>query len=319
MVYALTEKLVKRGHDVTLFASGDSISSAKLVSVYPRSLREARIKDLYGLNDLMLFNIGLAYSRQKEFDIIHDHNAQISLPTANLCTVPVVFTLHGPISLTQRKMLEELGNPHLVAVSHAQKDQAPRLNFAGVVYNGLDMEQYPFSAEHDGYLLSVGRISAEKGTHLAIQAAQYLNLPLVIAAKLDAMDMPYFQQYIAPLLSEDIRWVGEVDEQERNRLMSKARCLLHPVTWREPFGLVMIEAMACGCPVIGFRRGSIPEIVKDGKTGFVVGDLEEMLEAILKIDTIDRQECRKYAIEHFHTDRMADGYEKIYRTILERN
>ncbi len=319
MIHALTEELVKRGHDVTLFASGDSKTSAKLVSVYPKPLRGAKIAELYGANPWTMLNIGLAYKKQGEFDIIHDHNNNISLPAANLSKTPVVMTFHGAFSAASRKMFEQLNNIHLVAISNAQAAPVPNLNYAGMVYNGLNMEGYPFSSRSKGYLLFVGRISPEKGLHFAIEVAQYLDLPLIIAAKLEdiEIDVQYFREYIEPKLSDQVRWVGEVDDAQRNKLMSEAICFLHPVTWREPFGLTLIEAMACGCPVVAFRKGSIPEIVKDGLTGYVVEDTEQMVEAVNNIYRIDRRFCRNYARVTFSAGKMADGYENIYNRVLE--
>lgn len=316
VVHALTEELVRRGHEVTLFASGDSITSATLRSVYPRNLREAKLKDIYGMNIWSLANIGTAYQMQDEFDIIHDHSGFLSVITANMAHIPVVMTVHGPFTPEVRQIFAKFRKPHVVTISKAQSYPAPDLHYAGTVYNGLDMSHYPFSDKHDGYLLFVGRLSEEKGVHFAIETAQQLDLPLIIAAKLDAVDKPYFHEYIEPRLSEQIRWIGEVDENTRNELMSKAMCFLHPVTWREPFGLTLIEAMACGCPVIAFDKGSIPEIIENGKTGFVVQDLETMLDAVMNVATLDRHYCREYALEHFSVKRMVDGYEEIYRTIL---
>lgn len=316
VVSTLTEELVRRGHDVTLFASGDSLTSATLVSVYPRSLRSARIPDPYGLSPQNLLNIGLAYQRQDEFDIIHDHNWLISLPTANLSRTPVAMTIHSAFDINNRKLFQTLNNVNYVTISKSQAVPLPNLNYAGNVYNGLNMETYPFSADNDGYLLWVGRISMEKGTHFAIDVAQYLNLPLILAAKLDPPDETYFKEYVKPRLSEQIRWVGEVNEEERNQLMSRALCFLHPVTWREPFGLTLIEAMACGCPVVAFKRGSSREIVKNGETGFVVEDVDEMVLAVSNINKISREACRKYALENFNAAKMADGYEEIYKKIL---
>lgn len=318
VVYELTEGLVKRGHEVTLFASGDSATSAKLVSAYPRSLREVRIEDVYGTNALTMLNIGTAYRMQNEFDIIHDHNGYLSLPAANISTRPVVMTYHGPFNPEVKRLYQTLNNPYIVSISHAQLQGVSDINFAGNVYNGLTMDKYPFSDIHKGYLLFVGRISAEKGLHYAIEIALYLNLPLIIAAKLETVDMPYFKQYIGPRLSENIKWVGEVNEEERNRLMSEAMCFLHPVVWKEPFGLTLIEAMACGCPVVAFGRGSIPEIVADGKTGFVVSDINEMIDSVKKIGQIDRKACREYALNNFNADIMVDQYEKIYKKILSK-
>lgn len=317
VVYALTEQLVQRGHDVTLFATGDSITSAKLVSVYPRSLREAKIVDPHGLNEWTLLHIATAYQRHGEFDIIHDHNSIFSLPTVQFVKTPTVITIHGPITPHNRRLYETITAPYYVSISKSQTQHSPQLNIVDTIYNGLSMEKYPFSNSHKGYLLFVGRISMEKGVHFAIDAANDLNLPLIIAAKLDEVDVEYFREYIEPrLYGEQIKWVGEVDERERNKLMSNAMCMLHPVTWREPFGLTMIEAMACGCPVVAFNKGSIPEIVVHGKTGFIVNDLEEMIEAIHNIDQIDRKECRIHALQNFNDTIMADRYENLYQKIL---
>jgi glycosyltransferase involved in cell wall biosynthesis len=317
MVHALTEELTKKGHKVTLFASGDSQTSAKLVSVYPRSLREAGIKDTYGPNYLTMLNIGLAYNQQDKFDIIHDHNGHLSLPTADISKTPVVMTFHGTFNPLSRQFYKRLGKKvNFVAISNAQRKSARELKWAGTVYNGLNMTKYPFSSKNDGYLLFVGRISHEKGVHHAIEVAQSLDLPLIIAAKLDPVDLPYFNEYIGPRLSSEIKWIGEVEEQERNKLMSRALCFLHPVTWNEPFGLTLIESMACGCPVVAFARGSIPEIILNRKTGYVVNDEEGMIRAVRKIDRIKRGECRRYSLTKFSAKKMAEGYLAIYNKIL---
>jgi glycosyltransferase involved in cell wall biosynthesis len=318
VIEALTEELVRRGHEVTLFASGDSKTTATLKSVYPRALREARLKDIYGANIWSIANIGAAYAMEDEFDIIHDHSGYLSIASANISHTPVVMTMHGPFTPEIRQVFDMFRNPHLVTISKAQSFSAPTLNYAGMVYNGLDMEDYPFSSRHEGYLLFVGRISMEKGVHNAIEVAQQLNLPLIIAAKLEQVDRPYFREYVEPFLTEDIKWIGEVSESERNQLMSKALCFLHPITWREPFGLTLIEAMACGCPVVAFDKGSIPEVVDNGVTGFVVQDIDAMIDAVKNINTIDRHTCRHYALEKFNARQMADGYEEIYRTILAK-
>jgi glycosyltransferase involved in cell wall biosynthesis len=315
VAHGLTEELVRRGHDVTLFASGDSITSAKLVSVLPRSLRDSKLKDIGAAIELSNFNIGLAYQAQDQFDIIHDHNGTWSLPTANLSTTPVVMTFHGPFTTTNRRIFEALDRPNLVTISKSQASTAPRVK-STTIHNGLALTDFKFSADHDGYLLFVGRISAEKGIHVAIEVAQYLNLPLIIAAKLESVDRPYFAEYVEPRLSDQIRWVGEVEEQQKRDLLSRALCFLNPLLWKEPFGLTMIEAMAAGCPVVALRKGSVPEVVADGRTGFVVEDVDEMIEAVNNIESIDRQECRRYAIEHFDVTRMTDQYEQLYYNAL---
>ncbi len=319
VIHELTEQLIKMGHEVTLFASGDSKTSAKLESIYPRALRAARIEDLYGANILTMLHIGKAYQIQDEFDIIHDHTGYLGLPTANICQRPVAMTYHGSFTPEVRNMYQALQKPFLISISKSQIKNISGMNAIGNVYNGLSMENYPFSNSHEGYLLFVGRISLEKGVHFAIQTALHLNLPLIIAAKLDEIDMPYFNQFVGPRLSENIKWIGEVNEDERNKLMSKAMCFLHPVTFKEPFGLTLIEAMACGCPVIAFKKGSIPEIILNKKTGFVVSDIHEMIEAVKKIDTVQREFCREHALEKFNAKLMAERYVSIYKKILKKD
>ncbi len=323
MVHALVEELVEMGHKVTLFASGDSVTSAKLESVVPSSLRVSKIKNVYGMNDYTTLNLVNAFKHADEFDIIHEHTNSAGMLAGVVSPTPVVSTLHGPFSTSNRKLFEAVADRvHLVAISQGQVKPVPHLPIAGVVYNGLPMEDYPFSDQHDGYLLFVGRISEEKGVHHAIEVAQYLNMPLIIAAKLELNhrpDVQYFKEYVEPRLDgQKIKWIGEVDTDQRNQLMSKAKVFLHPVSFREPFGLTLIEAMACGCPIVAFGRGSIRELVLQGKTGFVVEDTEEMVEAVTSIDLIDRRECRRHALENFNAHRMAKGYEQIYQSIIQQ-
>lgn len=329
VVYNLTEQLVKMGHQVTLFASGDSQTSAKLVSVVPRSLKEEAkrsknegdYESIYGASAEILLNYGIAYRMQDQFDIIHDHITQVSMPTANISQTPVIATLHGPLNPKVVKLFQEFRNVNLVTISNAQGQLAPHLSYAGNVYNGLEMSHYPFSETHDGYLLFVGRISKEKGVHHAVNVARKLNLPLIIAAKLEyaePADPPYFEKFVKPYLNDQIRWIGEVDETERNRLMSRAMAFIHAVTWPEPFGLTLIESMSCGCPVIAFNQGSIPEIIKDGQTGFVVNNESEMIRAIKKIGTINRAHCREYSLTNFSAEKMAQGYLEIYEAVAAR-
>jgi glycosyltransferase involved in cell wall biosynthesis len=323
VIYYLTEELVRLGHDVTLFASGDSVTSAKLVSVVPKALREMpNEKDIYGFNVNSLLNMGLAYSMQDQFDVIHDHNAHMGLPTGNISQTPVVMTWHGPYDEEMNRYFSMLNKPYLVSISDAQAERAPGLSFAGTVYNGLPMEHYPFSATHKDYLLYVGRIDREKGVHHSIDAAIRLNRKMIIAAKLDDQ-VPsikkYFDEEVKPRLEKYpdlLQWIGEVDEETRNELMKNATCFLHAVTWPEPFGLALIEAMACGCPVVAFNQGSIPEIIEDGKTGFIVEGVDGMVSAIKKIDQIDRAYCREYSINTFSARRMAQGYLEVYERVI---
>jgi glycosyltransferase involved in cell wall biosynthesis len=316
VIHALTEELIHRGHDVTLFASGDSSTSARLVSIYPRGLREARLKELYGFNYWTLLNLGTVYESENSFDVIHDHVIPISLPTANIARKPVVATMHGPFTPESRRLFQTLKRPGIVTISRSQAQPVPGMNHVGTVYNGLPMNDYPFQEKPDDFLLFVGRLSPEKGVHFAIEVAQQLDMQLIIAAKLEQGDLPYFREEIEHHLSERIRWIGEVNEEERNTLMSKARATMHPVTWREPFGLTIIEAMACGSPVIAFNRGSIPELIRTGETGFVVEDVEAMIDAVANIESIDRTVTRDYARQTFSVKNMTDEYEVLYEKML---
>jgi glycosyltransferase involved in cell wall biosynthesis len=321
IVSIITEELVKRGHEVTLFASGDSVTKANHIATYPTSLRDAGITDVYTKNTLNLMNIGKAYEMQEEFDIIHDHNGILSLPTAQSSKTPVIMTLHGALNDKTIQAFTYLKKPGLISISNAQRLTAPKLNYVNTIYNGLPMYDYPFSASHDNYMLFVGRIAKEKGTHIAIKIAKKLKKKLIIAAKLDIRDQEYFDEYIQKELSSPyIEWVGEVNELQRNILMSRAEVFLHPITWSEPFGLTLIEAMACGCPVVAFNLGSIPEVIKHGKTGFVVSSEEEMVNAILDINLIEREYCSVYSKIRFNSDRMIDEYLSAYdRLILQHS
>lgn len=323
VVHNLTEELVKLGHEVTLFASGDSVTSAKLVSVTPKSLKDLESSDPYGQNILTSQHLGLAYKMQDQFDIIHDHLAPVSLPTANVAKTPVVYTYHGPFTPEVREIFSLLNKPYVVTISKKQAEHAGKqVNHAKTIYHGMRMDHYPFSDSPEDYLLFVGRITEEKGVHHAIEVAKRVGKKLIIAAKLETTfkpDVEYYEKLIKPELNEQIQWIGPVGEEERNELMKNALCFLHPVTWPEPFGLTLIETMACGTPVIAFNLGSIPEVIADGKTGFVVETVEEMVDAVQKVHTIDRNVCRQFSLEHYSAKRMALEYVEVYKQIIAHN
>lgn len=322
VVHALTEELVRRGHEVTLFASGDSETSAKLISVVPQCLRAMKVKDLYGFNLPSMKNMGLAYAMQDQFEVIHDHNPHLGLPTANIARTKVVATWHGPYTPEISEYFKTFDRPFRVSVSKSQAQLAGDLEFAATVYNGLPLEHHPFNPNPEDFMLFIGRIDMEKGVHVAMDVAKKTGKHLIIAAKFDEQ-IPhikkYYQTYMRPRLTkygELVTWVGEVDEQQRNDLMSRAYCVLHPITWPEPFGLTLIEAMACGTPVIGFGLGAIPEIIKHGETGFIVNKISEMVDAVKHVGTIDRAACRAHALTHFSAKNMADGYEALYKKVI---
>ncbi len=322
VVHNLTEELVKLGHDVTLFASGDSKTSAHLVSVTPKSLKDLETADPYGQNILTSQHLGLAYKLQDQFDIIHDHLAPVSLPTANLSKTPVVYTYHGPFTPEVREIFSILNKPYVVTISKKQAEHAgSQINHTKTIYHGMKMDHYPFNNKPEDYLLFVGRITEEKGVHHAIEVAKRVGKKLIIAAKLENTykpDVEYYEKYIKPELNEQIQWIGPVGEDERNELMKNSLCFLHPVTWPEPFGLTLIESMACGTPVIAFGLGSIPEVIADGKTGFVVETVDQMAAAVAKVHTLSREECRKFSLEKYSAKRMALEYLAVYEQILAR-
>ena len=313
-VHYLTEELVRRGHAVTLFATADSKTKGKLISSAPRPLREMYVADTTAFT---LLNVAKVYKNSGQFDIIHNQLDYYTLPTAALSTTPTIPTLHGPINPENKQIYDQYKDHRFVSISNAQRRGADNLNWVSTIYHGIPVEKFRFGAKPKDYLLYVGRISLEKGTHTAMNVATTLNKKLIIAAKLDKADIDYFNQYVAPrLYNKNISWVGEVTDNERDKLMSNALCLLHPVTWPEPFGLTMIEAMACGCPVVAFREGSIPEIVINKRTGFVVEKEKEMIHAVEKISSISRQACRKHIEKNFNLKRMVDSYEKLYYEIV---
>ena len=225
---------------------------------------------------------------------------------------------HGELNKENASMYEKLDKSHFITISDAQRNLAPHLKYTSTVYNGLSMQHYPFSNTNKGYLLAVGRFAPEKGIHNEITIAQKLNMPLIIAAKLEDQYKEYFETKIKPFLNDKIRWVGEVTEKQRNVLMSRALCFLHPLEWEEPFGLTLIEAMACGTPVVAFNRGSMPEIIQHGKNGFLTNNITEMIEAVKNIKTITRSYCRSYALQNFSAKKMAQDYERVYTSILAR-
>src|SRR3989344_704902 len=268
VVHYLTEELVKRGHDVTLFASGNSITKAKLVSVTPCSLRESHIVDIYPYTALA---VAMAYNQAEKFDIIHNHAYPdyLAFPAAYSSKTPTITTLHTPFGIENSKLFEEYKDLYFTPVSNSQKRSLPGLNYTDTIYHGIPVEKFPYKKSAGKYLIYVGRIALIKGAHYAIDVAEALGMELVIAAKLDGQELDYFNRYIGARLRGKTKWIGEVTDDERNQLMANALCLLHPITWDEPFGLTLIESMACGTPVIAFRKGSIPEIIVNKKTGYV--------------------------------------------------
>ena len=317
VVGLLTDELVRRGHEVTLFASGDSISLAKLESVHPTALRlDKKVKE-YGIYELL--ELATVYNKAEEFDIIHSHLGCASLPYANLVKTPTVHTLHGTFSIENEKLFKYAKDLPYVSISDAQREPRLDLNCVATVYNGIDVSSYNFYAQPDNppYLAFLGRISPEKGTHLAIAIAKQAGWRLKIAGKVDVVDVEYYEKEVKPLIDgKQIEFLGEANHEQKNILMGGAVATLFPITWREPFGLVMVESMAAGTPVIAMALGSTKEVISHGKTGFLCNSIEECVDAVGKVTELDRYTCREYVGKRFSVQHMTDGYEEVYRKIL---
>jgi glycosyltransferase involved in cell wall biosynthesis len=333
IVYYLTEELVKRGHNVTLFASGNSKTSAKLISDRKRSLTEDKIpwEDIF----LGLEHFAFSFKKIKEsnFDIVHTHGGAKSIFFQNFIKTPLVYTSHGLLSPVSKKLpplFEVLENYkeklNMCFISEAQRKLCPvKFKNSWVVYNGIDMNLFRFNSKPENYFIWVGRVEPKKGVENAIKVAKIAKIKLYLVGKIDPEKEEYFQTVIKPQLSEKIKYLGELSQKRLVNLYRKAKALIFPLEWNEPFGLTMAESQACGTPVITFKFGSTPEVVKDKKTGFVVPfldkngkkNIEGILEAIKNIDKIRRENCRKFVEENFTLEKMIDNYEKIYYQLIK--
>jgi glycosyltransferase involved in cell wall biosynthesis len=308
----LTEELVRRGHQVTLFASGDSRTAARLVAGAPRSLRTWD-----GGGDPLAHHFAMfaaVYARAADFDLIHAHVEYLTLPFAHHAPVPTLVTLHGRLDAPETapvfRAFPEVG---LVSVSEAQRTALDGVRWAGTVHHGLPRDLYAASAGPAGHLLFLGRLSAEKAPDAAIRVAVRAGVPLKIVAKVDRADQAYFESTVRPLLDHPlVEFLGEMDDDGKEALLAGARALLFPIDWPEPFGIAVIEALAAGTPVIARRRGSVPEIVRDGVTGFVCDTEDEMVAAVGRLDTISRSACRADFERRFTVERMVDEYLAVY-------
>ena len=312
----LTEELVSLGHDVTLFASGDSVTNARLVPVCRKALRlDPDCVDPVVHHVLMMEDV---FSQAAEFDLIHSHVDYLHFSLSRREQTPCVTTLHGRLDLPDLAPLyKNFRDIPLVSISDAQREPLPWANWQGTVHHGLPAKSLAFCEGPGKYLAFLGRISPEKGVDQAIDIAIRSHIPLKIAAKVDRNDREYFEDTIRPLLDHHlIEFIGEIGYAEKNDFLGNAAAILFPINWPEPFGLVMIEAMACGTPVIAYPFGSVPEIVADGATGFLVRDTDGAVEAVNRISEIDRQDCRRHFERYFTDERMALDYVKIYRRLV---
>jgi len=315
IVSYLTEELVALGHEVTLFASGDSRTTAQLEAVVPRALRlDASVRDVIAPHILMLSRL---QERLGEFDVVHFHTDYLQLPLMRSAGVPFLTTLHGRLDLPElAPLMRAFPEAPFVSISDAQRRPLPFAHWAGTVHHGLPAALLPFSPRDRGYLAFLGRISPEKGPDAAIRIARATGLPLRIAAKVDNADRAYFEAVVRPLLDQPgVEFIGEIDEMQKAEFLGGAAALLFPIQWPEPFGLVMIEAMACGTPVVAFNRGSVPEVVEEGVSGFVVEDETSALAALRRIGAIDRAAVRRAFEARFTARRMAEDYLALYRRL----
>ncbi|MGH2768201.1 MAG: glycosyltransferase family 4 protein [Actinomycetota bacterium] len=317
VISCLADGLAARGHEVTLFAAGGSGTSAKLVSYYEKPLGMVA---LVGQPFLELPHVLDAYARAEEFDVIHDHTFPFGPSIgAHLPRPPVVHTLHGPPWYPNVKPIYQFlaRRLHYVAISQYQRIRFPELNYAATVYHGIDLDSYPFRSANDGYLLFVGRMSPEKGPELAVEAARRLRRRLVMVVKMiEPAEEEYFESTVRPLLTGSEQILGEISAEEKMKLYAGASCTLMPIQWPEPFGLVMVESMACGTPVVAFRNGSVPEIIEHGKTGFIADDLDELVALAARGEEIDPAACRERVEKRFSLETMLDGYEAVFSKLV---
>jgi len=323
VIAAACNGLVELGHDVTLFAAGTSATRARLEPVIaaPLRTRMSRQEMIEVAPHLHLRMLADVYRRSDEFDIIHAHTDIWTLPFASLCPIPTLITMHGRLDLEHVRQTVPL-YPHipLVSISNHQRRALDGLdaNWVATVYNGLDLTSYRSAPRNDaGYLAFVGRVHPEKGPADAVEIAVRASRPLRVGAKIDPLDVDYYRDEIEPLFSaHDVDFLGELGEADKPAFYAGAAATLFPSDWPEPFGLVMIESMAAGTPVIALRRGSVPEIIVDGVTGFICDDVDEMVRAVHRLDEIDPQACRRHAAS-FDGTTMSAAYESVYKSILD--
>ena len=318
VVSYLREELVRQGHDVTLFASGDSTTAARLRPVCPRALRLD--SDCIDKVTPQVLQLEMVLQEADRFDMVHFHTGFLHFPAVRRLLRAQLTTIHGRMDLPElQTFLESFQDMPVVSISDAQRGPVPFANWQATVHNALPVDLYPWCEEPDGYFAFLGRISPEKRVDHAIEIARRVGVPLKIAAKVDEVDRLYFEDQIQPLLAQPgIEYLGEIGQADKAAFLGGARALLFPIDWPEPFGMVMIEAMACGTPTVALRRGSVPEVMEDGVTGYVVDDLEDAVEAARLVTWIDRKRCREVFERRFGAPRMAHEYVAVYEALLDR-
>ncbi|MGC2353070.1 MAG: glycosyltransferase family 4 protein [Candidatus Udaeobacter sp.] len=318
VVSHLTEELVRQGHQVTLFASGDSVTKAHLVAACRRSLRlDKHCMDQLSYQILMLEHV---FQHAAEFDIVHFHIDYLHFPLSRREQITHVTTLHGRLDIPDLVPLyQEFRDMPVISISNSQREPLLWANWQATVYHGLPADMYQFHDKPGIYLAFLGRISPEKRVDRAIEIAKQVQIPLKIAAKVDPVDKDYFESVIDPLLRDPlVEFVGEIGKVEKENFLGNAYALLFPIDWPEPFGLVMIEAMACGTPVIAYRGGAVPEVIEEGHTGFIVEGLEDAVEAVRRVPELSRKRCREIFDQRFTAARMAHDYVRVYERLIKR-
>lgn len=312
----LSDELIRRGHEVTLFASGDSRTKGRLVAGSQRALRlDSTIVDPQAHE---IFQLAQVLQEADTFDIIHFHTGYAHFPLFRGHQTPGVTTFHGRLDIADlNQLFSEFADVPVVSISNSQRQPFPQMNWQGTVYHGLPLDLYKPGDGRGNYLAFLGRICPEKRVDRAIKIAQRAEMKIKIAAKIDNADREYMEDKIRPLLDDQlVEFVGEVDRAEKQKLLGDAYALLFPIDWPEPFGLVMVESMACGTPVVAYRAGSVPEVVDPGLTGFIVESIDQSVEALKKMQTLDRKLCREVFERRFSSARMALDYIKIYEKLL---
>ena len=317
VVYYLIEELARLGHEVSLYASGDSKTSATLIADVPEALRlkQESCEDMLAPHIVQLENV---LERANEFDIIHFHNDYLHFPFTNNLKVPHVTTLHGKLTIPELQLVyNKFRSQPVVSISYSQRTPLPQANFVATVYHGLPENLFAAGNGEEGYFAFLGRISPEKGCDRAIEVAIATNTPIKIAAKIDKADYDYFQEEIKHLFDHPlVNYIGEINEEQKAGFLENAKALLFPIDWSEPFGIVLIEAMASATPVIAWNMGSVPEIIEDGKNGFIVSSMDEMINAVDRLSLIERKTVRKIFEARFTAKRMATDYLKVYDDVI---
>jgi len=316
IISSLTENLVKRGHEVTLYASGDSNTGARLKSLFKKALGFGKDSPEY-----CIANANFAFQDADLFDVIHSHIGFYGLPFSKYAKLPVVTTLHNDIANNNDTYVEYYKDAcTFVAVSQNQCERMRGFKVDDYIHNGIDVNRFKFQDNKKDYLLFIGNISKNKGADTAIKAAIRLKRKLILVGKIEQSHQLFFDQEIEPFIdNKQIIFEPLADHSRKQSLYSNAACLLFPIDWEEPFGLIMLEALACGTPVVAFNRGSIPEIIVNGKIGFVVDSFEEFLKAIMAVNDLDPMDCRKHVEEFFSVEKMTDQYEQLYKQLIQSN